>query len=257
MKKMLVSILLGLSLGTVVFAQKTELVFNTQEFSPFNYSLNGKAAGPAVDIINEICRQINLTCTYNVLPWDKAQKMVKKGNADGLFVVGKNKQREKWLNFSLPIMKTEYGFFVLNSNPLEYKNISDMQGYHIGVFGPSNTSLSLKAIDKQLRNKKLKSLVIRVLTDDVPVFKQLNQEDKLEAVYSNKDVGNAIIKENKLSNLKYAGKHKELDYHIAFSKKTVPSETVMKFNEALMNMYKTNRLKEILNQYNLEQAVIK
>jgi len=140
---------------------------------------------------------------------------------------------------------------------LDYQRVTDMQGYHVGVFGPSNTSLSLKAIDKKLRNKRLKSMAITVLSDDVPVFKQLSQGNKLQAVYSNKDVGNGIIKDNKLSNLKYVGKHKELDYHIAFSKKTVSSETVTKFNEALMNMYKANRLKEILTQYNLEQAVIK
>lgn len=258
MKKSVLVVLLSMLLSTVVFAEKTKLIFNTQEFSPFNYSVNGKASGPVVDIINEVCLRNNFECTFNVLQWKKAQSSVKIGEADALFVVGKNKHREKWLNFSLPLIKTEYGFFVRNTNTLDYKKISDIQGYNIGVFGPSNTSLSLKNIDRKLKKEKLQTLKIRVLVDDVPVFKQLSEEKNgMKAAFSNKDVGNNIISQNKISNLRYAGKERELDYFIAFSKSTVSIDTVDRFNNTLSKMYKSNKLQGILSKYNLASAGLK
>jgi len=258
MKKSIVIVALSLFLSTVVFAQNQKLIFNTQEFSPFNYSVNGKASGPVVDIIKEVCVINSFECIFKVHNWKRAQNIVKIGKADALFVVGKNKKRESWLHFTLPIITTEYGFFVLNSNDLQYKKISDIQGYNVGVFGPSNTSLSLKNIDKKLRSQKLKSLKIRVLEDDIPVFKQLSQAKKgIKAVFSNKDVGNSIIKQNDLQNLRYAGKQRELNYYIALSKRTVSKETVNKFNNTLSNMHKSNRLQEILDNYNLQSATLK
>lgn len=258
MKKSVFVVLLSMLLSTVVFAEKTKLIFNTQEFSPFNYSVNGKASGPVVDIITEVCLRNDFECTFKVTQWKRAQNIVKIGKADALFVVGKNKKREKWLNFSLPLIKTEYGFFVRKTNELEYKNISDIQGYNIGVFGPSNTSLSLKNIDKKLKKEKLKSLKIRVLMDDVPVFKQLSEEKNgMKAAFSNKDVGNNIISQNKISNLRYAGKERDLDYFIAFSKRTVSIDTVDRFNNTLSKMYKSNKLQGILSKYNLTSAGIK
>lgn len=257
MKQIVTVILLGLFFNTVLFAQSKTLVFNTQEFAPFNYKKNGKAAGPVVEIINEVCQQIQLKCAFKVLPWRRAQKEVEVGLSDALFVVGKNKKREEWLHFSLPIIKTEYGFFVLKLNKLTYKDISDIQGYQIGVFGPSNTSNSLNKIGIKLIKEGFSAIDITMSYDDVLSFKMLNKKNRgLQAVYSNKDVGNKIIKKHGLKNLKYLGKHKELNYYIAFSKKTVPVEIVEKFNKKLRQMHYSKKLERILEKYSLSGANI-
>jgi len=240
------------------FAKDTELIFNTQEFSPFNYSSSGKAAGPVLEVINAVCAKLKISCIHKVMPWRRAQKEVRDGDADGLFVVGKNKSRESWLYFSLPIITTEYGFFVLKSNTKTFKTLDDIQGYKVGVFGPSNTSNSLLKISEKLEDDNKTPLDIRTLYDDTLVFKQLNSETRgLQAVYSNKDVGNDLIKKLNLKNLKYMGKQKELNYYISFSKKTVSKEMVDKFNQVLRNMHLNNELKYILEKYSLQSANLK
>ena len=258
MKKIFIIVLLNICFIINASGKEVKLYFNTQEFPPFNYSKNNKAAGPVVEILNVICKKIEVKCITRVLPWRRAQKDVRIGLSDGLFVVGHNKSRESWLHFSLPIITTEYGFFALKSNKTVYKSLEDIEGYEIGVFGPSNTSNSLKKISKQLEMKNRDSIIIRESYDDILVFKQLNTQRRgLQAVYSNKDVGNELIQKYKLDNLKYLGKQKELNYFIAFSKYTVSEELVDKFNNVILNMYHNKELQNILGKYNLKSATIK
>jgi len=241
-----------------VYANKLVLRFNTDEFAPFTYFEKGKAAGPVVDIVNYACEKLDITCVHEVLPWRRATQEIKDGKADGLYVVGKNKSRESWLHFSHPVITTQYGFFVLKSNNKVYKSIEDIQGYKVGVFGPSNTSNSLKKISEQLKSENKKSLDIRVLHEDLLVFLQLNSKIRgLEAVYSNIDVGYYFIRKHKLENIKYMGKNKELDYYISFSKRTVSEDLVKKFNEVIKNMHKNKELQKILDKYFLKSAYLK
>jgi len=249
---------LVLVFNTVVFATTEELHFNTQEFSPFNYSSKGKVSGPITEIIKQVCKRLDISCKFRVLEWKMAQTEVKKGLAHGLFVVGKNKKREKWLRFSIPILTTQYGFFVLNSNKNSFKNIADIQGYNVGVYGPSNTSHSLVEINNYLIKHKYNPIKIRILHEDTIVFKQLNSKIRnLDAVYSNMDVGNDLISKLKLKNIKYMGQHRELNYYIAFSKKKVSAELVEKFNTILHEMYDDKSFGAILEKYNLRNSLIK
>jgi len=58
-----------------------ELKFNTQDFVPFNYEIDGVVSGPAADIIRRVCEKMDITCTFKLLPWRRAQKEVKNGGA--------------------------------------------------------------------------------------------------------------------------------------------------------------------------------
>jgi polar amino acid transport system substrate-binding protein len=40
-------------------------------------------------------------------------------------------------------MTTEYGFFVRAGDALAFKQNSDIKGYTVGVYGPSNTATAL------------------------------------------------------------------------------------------------------------------
>ena len=55
-------------------ATAAELIFNTQEFAPFNYGVNGVASGPVPDIVRKICADMRIDCPMRVLPWRRAQQ---------------------------------------------------------------------------------------------------------------------------------------------------------------------------------------
>jgi polar amino acid transport system substrate-binding protein len=106
------ALVLGALLAPTRPGGAAELIFNTQDFAPFNYAVNGVVSGPAADVIRRVCADMKTTCTLRLLPWRRAQQEVQEGKAHGMFVIGWNAERAKWLHFSPPLLDTEYGFFV-------------------------------------------------------------------------------------------------------------------------------------------------
>ena len=242
------ALLLSACLWFVGFAGAAELKFNTQDFAPFNYELGGVVSGPGADIIRRICSDIKIDCSFHLLPWARAQEEVKNGVAQGLFMIGWNEERAQWLYFSPPVLNSEYGFYVRNDNPLKFKHPSDVKGYTVGVYGPSNTSFFLEKIKTEI-----KDLTIDMTPDDIAAFKKLSL-GRVTAVYSNRDVGNDLIAKLGLTNLRYAGVHTKLKYYIGFSQKFTDKKLVDQFNQTFRSLYKHGVIQEILAKYKMEAA---
>ncbi len=223
-----------------------ELRLTTQDFAPFHYEAEGNASGPAVEIVRAICNEMGISCSIDVYPWGRAQQLVKRGKADGLFVIGKTEERTRWLHFSPPLLSTEYGFFVRDDNPREFKTLSDIKGYTVGVYGPSNTARSLEKVKDEITDLK-----IDMTPHDEAPFKKVSR-GRIDAVYSNRDVGYAMVKKLGLKNIKYLGKHRRLEYYIGFSKSATDKNTVEKFNAALLELYKNGVIPGILKKFFLE-----
>jgi len=230
------------------FASGAELKLNTQDFAPFNYEVSGVVSGPAADIIRKICSEMKIDCSMHLLPWRRAQDEVANGTAQGLFVIGWNEERAKTLYFSPPILNTEYGFFVRDDNPLKFKQNLDVKGYTIGVFGPSNTATALEKIKAEI-----KELTIDMTPDDESAFKKLSL-DRVDAVFSNKDVGNDMMRKLGIRNIQYSGRQQTLKYYIGFSQKFTDKKLVDQFNATFRNLYKRGLIQEILAKYHMEAA---
>ena len=239
---------LGICSLLASWGNSTELKFNTEDFAPFNYEVNGVVSGPAADVIRTICAEMHITCSFKLLPWLRAQQEVREGIAHGLFVIGWNEERANWMYFSPPLMGTEYGFFVQNDNPLQFKDPSDVKGYRVGVFGPSNTSRSLEAIQSQIQD-----MTIDMRPDDEAGFKKLSL-GRVDAVYSNKAVGFELIAKLGLKNIRYAGVHRLLTYYVGFSQQYTAKDIVDRFNTTFMDLYKRHIIQEILAKYDMEAA---
>jgi len=234
-----------------VYADKETIVFNTQDFAPFSYIVGNTVSGPGSDIIRAVCNEMNISCKFNLLPWRRSQKEVEMGQAHALFVIGWNKKREKWLYFSHPIIKTEYGIFVRNDNPIVYKNPNDIKGYIVGVYGPSNTSRSLEKV-----KDVVKDIVIDLKSNDETGFKKLSV-GRVDAVYSNREVGFALMTKLNLHNIRYAGPSENLYYYIGFSKKFANKALVDKFNDTFKNLHQKGVINQILSNYKMYPAQLK
>ncbi len=254
-RKLALTLILMLS---TTLLSATELRFNTRDFFPFSYQVNQRVSGPVADIIREVCKRIDVSCTFKLQEWATSQEEVRQGRADALFVVGWNTERARWLSFSPQILKTEYGFFVAADNPVEYKSNKDISGYTIGVYGPSNTSRLLQEIlEKMSKDKTIQPLKIDIRPNEKELLKDLNSSNRtIQAAYANKDVAFAVKKNLGLINLRYAGTQKKLDYFIGFSKKTVDKKLLFRFNSVLVKLHQSGETKKILDYYNIEPGVI-
>jgi polar amino acid transport system substrate-binding protein len=231
-----------------------ELKFNTQDFAPFSYEIDGVVSGPAAEIIRRVCQDMDITCTFSLLPWRRAQEEVKSGKANGMFIIGWNEKRAKWVHFTPPIMNTEYGFFVKNDNSLKYAQHSDVEGYTVGVYGPSNTANSLNKVKVKMENEILKPITIDMRPDDEAGFKKLAL-GRLDAVFSNRDVGYALIAKLGLKGkIRYAGASRSLKYYIGFSQEHNDKSILEKFDTTYLELYKRGVIKGILDRYQMEFA---
>jgi len=241
--------------GAVQQLGAAELTFNTQEFAPFNYSIGGVVSGPVVEVVSTVCTVAKIKCRFKSLPWRRAQADVKTGKANGMFVIGWNKERAKWLNFSPPILNTEYGFFVRNSNNLEFREISDIAGYSIGVYGPSNTSNSLEKIKSDLEALGADTISIDLRPYDETGFRKLSL-GRVDAVYSNRDVGVVLTHKLGLKNVRYAGSQKRLKYYVGFSKAHTDKALVDRFNAAFNKLHAQGAIQKILVSYGMEPSAL-
>jgi len=227
-----------------------DLIFNSQEFMPFSYTANGAVAGPGADIIRLVCKEAGLGFKLNIFPWARSQEDVKTGKAHALFLIGWNADRATWLNQSPPIVDTEYGFFVKAADPLVLTDMSQLKDYSVAVYGPSNTATTLEKVQATVPG-----MTIDVSPDDESAFRKANG-DRTKAVFSNRDVGLAMIAKLGLKNLRYAGKQSGLKYYIGFSKEFVSKATLDAFNAAYRKLYKAGEIQKILKSYNMTPSAL-
>jgi len=245
---MIMSIWILMFMLTAQSVNAVELIFNTQNFPPFSYQVGSVVAGPVADIIRGICSEINVDCQFRRLAWSRAQTEVKQGKAHAMFVIGWSENRAKWLHFTPPILNTEYGFFVKTDNPLQYKDAKDVNNYVVGVYGPSNTYWTLEDL-----KKKAPEMKIDVSTNSEIAFLKLS-DAKTDAVFSNKSVGLCLIKKLNITNIRYAGCEKKLNYYIGFNQKFVSQELVDRFNETFKQFHKRGIIHHVLSIYNMDTA---
>ncbi|MCP4747327.1 MAG: transporter substrate-binding domain-containing protein [Desulfobacteraceae bacterium] len=236
--------ILGCNQDLVKLKPRVKLKFNTQDFSPFSYENNGIASGPGSDIIREICTEARFDCKITFKNWAVAQQEVKTGKADGLFVIGWNAARTKWLYYTEPMIKAEYGFFTRKNSAFRYKELSNLTGATIVTSGPSNTSKTLKRVRAQLNNQ----FSILIYPNYQSAFKKISQDTTINAIYSDKDSGKSYIARLGLRNLEYAGKHKDLYYYAGISKK-LDRQVVDRFNAAFRKLQNKGTIREILGRY--------
>ncbi|WP_108652791.1 substrate-binding periplasmic protein [Dongshaea marina] len=228
-----------------------ELSFATQQFAPFSFEIGGEIHGPMPEIVRSACELSKISCDLKLLPWPRAQKYVYFGVINGMFPIGWTEKRAARLYFSEPILSTEYGLFVKEDSKLVMTEKTDLSGLTIGAYGPSNTSRSLIKLTKDMKNVKLD-----ITPHDEFPFKKL-AVGRVDAVYSNKNVGEALIAKLGLNNIKYAGRHRTLDYYIGISKKHTDENLAREFFATIVLMKEKGVIRNILSGYTMDEALAK
>ncbi|HXJ84146.1 MAG TPA: transporter substrate-binding domain-containing protein [Candidatus Methylomirabilis sp.] len=238
-----------LSLWTLASpAAAAQLTFNTQDFAPFSYEAKGVASGPMADVVRKVCGEMKIECPMRVLPWRRAQQEVEEGKINGMFPLGWNAERAKWLYFSPPLLETEYGFFVRDDNPLTFKQNADVKGYVVGVFGPSNTATALQKIKAEVQD-----LTIDMTPDDLAAFRKL-AIGRVQAVFSNRDVGFEALQRLNITNVRYSGRQQSLKYYIGFAQKSTDKKLVDEFAATFRSLHKQGVIQQVLKTYKMDAA---
>jgi polar amino acid transport system substrate-binding protein len=146
-------VLLFAALGSLSYAQKTEVHFATGEWAPYT-SEKMPGYGAAAEIVTAACDAAGIKAVYDFLPWKRAEQNVVDGSvfaAFPYFLLPERIARPEIYAHSDPLFSAVVGFLYCKKNsstslPLKYEKPEDLRNYRIGVL--SGTHLITDVLDK-------------------------------------------------------------------------------------------------------------
>jgi len=92
------------------------LLLATQEWKPYQYQENGQMKGPGIDKLKCIMSVMKQPYQLTMTDWDRAQLLVEVGEQHGFFLASSNKARDKYADYSAPLMTQAWSWFSLSES---------------------------------------------------------------------------------------------------------------------------------------------
>lgn len=233
----------------------------TQNFPPFSYPQGAgvvaanapmaKAGGPFAEIIELACKRLGHQCQLQVLPWRRALDLAETGKVDGAFALLGTPERERYFRLTRVLVVTRYSFFTLPGKTFDYRQPADLKGMHVGVYGPSGTSLTLEAL-----LQRAAAGTLELETDNPRVLRKLlaGRYGEQGAAFMNYDVARHLQRDLALPALREAGTAQVIAYGIGLSRTRVSEADFQAFDNMLGELQRDGSLAQILRRHRLQAA---
>jgi polar amino acid transport system substrate-binding protein len=94
--------------------------------------------GVAVDRVRCILKKMDTPLEVQVVPWRRAQILVKRGDADGFFAASQNDSRDEFAVKTKAIADQKWNWYLLKDNPLSPQDQSFKEKASVGGFVGAN-----------------------------------------------------------------------------------------------------------------------
>lgn len=152
-----------------------DITFYTEHFPPFNYEENGVLHGIAVDILDEIFRDMGSDTNKSditLLPWSRAYKIVSTQTNTCLFTMVKSEEREPLFKWVGPIVSAPIVLLAKKSKNIEINTLDDLNKYKVVVI--RNDIGHRLLVNRGIPEK---SLFITTFPNKVPLLLQNDRVD--------------------------------------------------------------------------------
>lgn len=103
-----------------------------EQFPPFSYIEEGEYKGIDVDILKEASKRLKHEVEFKFYPWARAMAKVRKGDADAVFGVYRNNQREKNIFYAGAPLSYETAVLVVPKDSHRRANmLEDIDGWRV------------------------------------------------------------------------------------------------------------------------------
>jgi len=147
---LILATLLSLLCGSAL-AQKPILVTGNPEAPPIVWQKGGKLTGVGPQAVAAIFKDLNTPYELkNVGPWDQVQKLAREGKVDLIVSAYKNSDREQYLDFTIPYLKSPVVIAVKKGHKFPFTSWTAL----IGKKGVANVGESFgEEFDTFIKNK--------------------------------------------------------------------------------------------------------
>ncbi|WP_083652015.1 transporter substrate-binding domain-containing protein [Photobacterium proteolyticum] len=92
------------------------LLLVTQEWRPYQYQQDGEMKGPGIEKLKCIMKVMQQPYQITMTDWDRAQILVEVGEHHGFFLASQNAIRDKYADYSLPVLSQVWSWFSLSDS---------------------------------------------------------------------------------------------------------------------------------------------
>lgn len=253
MKQDLCSFLLLFILLPAATAYGQTLRVVTLYSPPIAYETGKEVTGIGVDLVREGLARMGHEAEISIMPWKRAVFMARFGEADAIFYLVKNEERQQWFHYpeehlvneTTVLLKRAGEILDISLKPKKYPNIrlGIGRGYY---YGPK--------LKKFLKNSTFES-VEEATTIETNFVKLL--EKRIDMFLADQLLADHFIKKRASQNLVTTITNKDgspfvldsVKSYLAFSKETMSQEMAATFSDVLKEMRKDGTYEDIVNKY--------
>jgi ABC-type amino acid transport substrate-binding protein len=221
--------------------KNTHLRFISEEYNPFNYTENSKAAGLAPELLKQLCSQLDMDCEIEFLPWAEGYNAALTTDNTVLFSTTLNSVRKDKFKWVGPFATIDWNFYASNRTINQLNSLSDAK--NVGKIGV----IADYAIEEYLVGEGFTNLVYCENVNDA-ITKLLNGEidlfpsDKYTTESTLESMGKSTY--SLLSQLTI----KTDMIYFAFNK-NISDDLISDFQDAFNRTKKNGLLKELTQKY--------
>ena len=160
------------------------LLLATQVWSPYQYQEDGEMKGLGIVKLKCILKVMKQPYQITMTDWDRSQILTEVGELHGLFLASKNDKRDKYADYSAPLMKQTWSWFSL-SDAIDTKDIQFKKEVPVTALFGSNKWFWLQKQGYRVEKKPRRATALielllsgevgAVLANDVVMENAINQ----------------------------------------------------------------------------------
>lgn len=131
---MLTRTLLFFIISFDLFASERALVIYTEEFPPYNFSVNNEITGINILLVKAACEEAQIECVFQILPWNRSMRMALEGPDTALVSTARTAEREDLFQWVGPFISGQNCIYKLASRTdIDIPNIDAAKNYIMGA----------------------------------------------------------------------------------------------------------------------------
>jgi len=247
--KTLVKIVLLLCVLITVSCAKEHMIVLTEEFPPYNFTLDGEVVGLSTEVITAILSEAGISYEFQVHPWKESYDTALSTKNCMLFSTSRLESREDLFKWVGTISPADYSVFALAGKDIDLPTLENLKDYKIGI-----TQGDAREAYFQSKGFVVGKQLIVAENNAANLKKLINKEIDLwpmpDAVanYTAQDAG---YKSEEIIEIAFALKDLTKDgYYLAVNKST-PDSIVMKLQAALDKLKADGTYDKILKKWGI------
>ncbi|MDS4022053.1 MAG: transporter substrate-binding domain-containing protein [Candidatus Competibacter sp.] len=225
--------------------EHTVLLLGNQSLPPLIYLQHGKPTGLVIDLAEAMAAHMRRPVEIRAMDWAEAQQRVLKGEADALLQINANPERERVLDFSEPLLRSEFTIYVAQER-FGIVSLPDLRGLKVGVEA-KGLPISLLREDPRI--------VVEIIPDFAAGFRML-VAGQVDAVIADRWVGNYVLAENGIHGVKPVERPINTSYS-AIAVKKGNADLLAEINAALAALRRDGTYEAILERWRAKEVVFK